>query len=159
MLNFHDVENLLHRFTYKPNVEIEARLENPWDDQSYRLDPAHPDIMVRAVMWTLDSRLKYPLAREFIAAAAISMHGVNRDICTPDGNTYHFNSVKIATSALIPRMVLEEGEKVFWIWLRSAVIGQLENHEIDEWFQVDGKPYNDPHRNSTGGTTTTYVRY
>lgn len=39
----------------------------------------------------------------------------------------------------IPDMALGS-EDSFWIWLRIFII-QLERHELEEWFRVDGVPY------------------
>jgi len=130
MLDLDDIEALLARFTYKPNVRIEARGQDPWDDR----------IMVRAVMWTLDSHKPYP----DLDPRTMSLVSYGGTVQTVSG-TYFFEPVKIARQAVVPETVLKEGEDLFWIWLKRALISQLENHEIDEWFQVDGRPLHDPH--------------
>jgi hypothetical protein len=50
-----------------------------------------------------------------------------------------------ACRSVIPETVLKGGEDAFWQWLHDAVIAFLEHHEMDEWFQVDGKLLSDPH--------------
>jgi hypothetical protein len=37
-----------------------------------------------------------------------------------------------------------DSEEVMIDWVRHCLM-QLEEHEMDEWLQVDGKRYRDPH--------------
>jgi hypothetical protein len=149
MLTFKDIEALLQRFTYKPNVHIEARCQNPWDDRTY--NQYENEIMIRAVMWTLDSRKQYPPPGTLMHIASAMFGVFDGVIVTPatdDGlstHAYDLTPVKVSQRAIVPEMVLEGGEKLFYTWLVRHVIGQLEYHETDEWAQVDGKPLHDPH--------------
>jgi hypothetical protein len=152
MLTLTDVETLLERFTYKPNVEFSARSVNPWDNQG--LNPYGLNtIMVRAVMWTLNSHESYPSARELMGI----IHGMNglsdTPIQVPDGiygrRILDLRPIKVAQCGYVPEFIMERATldepKPFWDWLIGHVIPQLEHHEIDEWAKVDGVPLNDPH--------------
>lgn len=41
-----------------------------------------------------------------------------------------------------PYVISEAG---FWDWMHKSLIRQIEQHEIDEWFRVDGQVVHDPH--------------
>jgi hypothetical protein len=126
-----DVKKLMSKFTYKPNFTFRV-IE---DQKSF---PGDSDIVVKVVMHTLDSTLTYPPGR----AAAQAMLG-QLDEVTENG-AITIDSVR----PHIPETVLKAGEDVFWQWLHDDVIGFLEHHELDEWFQVDGKPVYGPHNPS-----------
>jgi hypothetical protein len=54
---------------------------------------------------------------------------------------------KVAVDAarqVVPEWVLKGGEDAFLKWLHD-VVGLVERHEMDEWFQMDGKLVADPH--------------
>lgn len=140
MLTFETVEQLLSRFTYKPNVCFKARRE---------LLGARHEIRVEAVMWTLDSRREYPsldkhpdLAGVNVATLIGKFGGVIR---TPDG-VFNYNPSPVRLAQYVPMYLTECGDvKQFWDWLHRYFIGELENHERDEWFRVDGELMFDPH--------------
>jgi len=139
MMTNNDVQQAIKRFRYKPNVEVDVAPPNAYDD--YYNDPPR----IRITMWVLDSRQEYPChSEEFRRAATLAMYGGNGCIHTADGSMWSFEPRKVAQTAYVPAMAMED-EKIFWIWLRT-VIRSMENHEIDEWFRVDGKLYDDPHK-------------
>ena len=141
MLDLYDVQQLLKRVTYKPNVELIA---------CYRPgSEPYGDIMVRAKMWTLDSRQSYPEPERWIG---LSINGikVSPNLVFPrldsERHTYvDLTPRPVATAAVVPWPVLERGEPLFWDWLQRAIIHELEHHEEREWFKVDGEVYDDPH--------------
>jgi hypothetical protein len=152
VLTLTDVETLLERFTYKPNVEFMARGVNPWDDEG--LNPYGLNtIMVRAVMWTLNSHKSYPSARELMSVAQ-GMNGLVGNIVIIPGGEYRsravdLRAIKVAQCSYVPEIIMERATlnepEIFWHWLIDHVVYQLEHHEIDEWARVDGVLLNDPH--------------
>lgn len=55
------------------------------------------------------------------------------------------NPVRIGRFANVPSHILDEPPyPLFWRWLRT-IIHDLEMHESDEWFRVDGELMFDPH--------------
>jgi len=141
MLDLYDVEALLKRATYKPNVRFDA---------SYRPGSApYGEVMVRAVMWTLDSRQTYPEPDRWIGLA-INGIKVSPDIVFPqmDGGRVYvdLSPIKVTVGAIVPWPVLNRGEPLFWDWLKHSIIHELEHHEEREWFKVDGEVYDDPHK-------------
>jgi hypothetical protein len=133
-LTFEQVEALLKRFTYKPNWRIEARY-----------DEMTEQITVRMTMYVLDSRGgPYP---PLYGVEAVAMHGLGilKEDTEQASAGYILSPRAVGNRAVIPDMILEEGEHFFWVWLRT-VINSLERHESDEWFQVDGEPMFDPHK-------------
>ncbi len=55
--------------------------------------------------------------------------------------------IKVSGTFDVPEAIWHGGDEgEFWDWLRR-VIRFVEQHELDEWFCVDGKLVNDPHAN------------
>jgi hypothetical protein len=143
-----DVQQAIKRFQYKPNVEVEI-----CDYDSHYNDPPH----IRVTMWVLDSRQEYPCSsEESRRALSLAMYGATGCVHIPDGGMWSFQPRKVTQIAYVPAMAMEDDEKYFWLWLRT-VIRSIEDHEIDEWFRVDGELYNDPHKLSAGTTTKSVV--
>lgn len=144
MLTHVDILNLMARFTYKPNVEFEVI------DGSLHIiedEPYQPSVAIKAVMWCFDSRLAYPPARQLQGASVNTIVNTAVMVYNPDGLRHQFNfaPVRVAHLSPVPDMALQS-EKMFWFWLRRVVIGDLEDHEMDEWFKIDGEVVNNPHQ-------------
>jgi hypothetical protein len=110
-----DIKSLLAKFSYRPNFEFTV-IE---DHKLIPDDLATPgDLAIHVKMYTLNART-YPPNLDYVEIT-------------------NFPSP-------IPETVLKGGEKVFWRYLHDDVIGELEHHEMDEWFKVHSKPLRDPH--------------
>jgi hypothetical protein len=123
-----NVGRLLERVTYKPNVRFEATEQ-------------YGRVTVKVTIWTLDSHKTYPEAAKW---TTLAMFGVASSVDTDRGGTYRLEPMIGDQLHVVPEMALDD-EDVFWIWLRRSVIGQLEDHEADEWFKIDGKCVDNPH--------------
>lgn len=139
MLEYRDIKDLLARVKYKPNVYFDVSQDHSFDG----------NLKVHAKMWTLDSRQEYPPPERW---TALTINGVGvRDIMWLGDNhnrmTCNIDPIRIASTQIVPWSVREAGERLFWTWFKRAIIDELEHHEIDEWFRVDGELVHDPHKN------------
>lgn len=144
--DLHDVQALLDRVSYKPNVRLTAV-----QDESVYMH--YPMIKVRAEMWTLDSRQEYPPADRW-TALAINGVEVPHEVAFPKEGLHRpqrlyvsLRPIKVATAAIMPYGVLDADEHIFWNWLQRAIFDALERHESREWFKVDDQVFDDPHKN------------
>lgn len=65
-------------------------------------------------------------------------------LCADVENTYRPGQrIEIIHQTLIPQYVIET-EQTFQAFVRQALIN-MEMHELDEWFKIDGVMVNDPH--------------
>lgn len=144
-LTYSDVEKLISKFSYKPNFEFTIQ---PWS-RIGGYTRGEEQFSIGITMWTLDSTKTYPPARELIGLYPRAMVGIGGlvEVMTENGRqTWNLEPSKAERREMVPLIALRS-EDAFLRWLHS-VIGNLEDHEIDEWFKVDGVPVNDPHKKS-----------
>jgi len=141
-----DVEKLMATFTYKPNFEFQVirRADRAYDSMSAAYG-YEDSCAIGITMWTLNSCQIYPPARQLIGLSAKAMAGIGDVVVDPTGLTVNFAPIKVGRMAPIDRMVLENGEQMFWLWLHMQITN-LEHHEVDEWFKVHGECVRDPHK-------------
>lgn len=115
----------LGRFTYKPGWIVEANRS-----------PQHGGIMVTIAFHAEDSRRgpnQIPRYREMTFTAGEPFRVERDDLITIAGNF------------VLDSYVFEHhSDKFLYDWLRHK-ISVMDQHEIDEWFRVDGQLLNDPH--------------
>lgn len=117
---------LLSRFTYKPGWHFELSRR-----------PELGQIMLQIAFSAPDSRITDVYGR----------YG-RLDPCRACGSPHPMREIPISGQfPLDPFAALSRNENLFFDWLHQMV-RDVEKHELDEWFRVDGELRFDPHRGS-----------
>jgi hypothetical protein len=130
-LTYPEILSLLQRISYKPNFNITCV------PGSRELG-----VMLHITMYVPDSTHSHPPveAREETryyrdAGRMVTLdRGYRQEIC---------NLIPVSGGRCVPPGLDQDG---FLCWLRSVLL-ELETHELDEWFKIDGAAVNNPHKN------------
>lgn len=140
---------LLKHFTYKPNWFVEGEYKVDYDEVFITMREFVEDSTEEFEQW--DLRPQQYIDRYDVEEQPRDYYGY-KDLLV--GNDYGRRRragvvsprrpvLPVYSTAVVPRTIETESE--FWFWLRYDGIPQLEEHEMDEWFKVDGMVMFDPH--------------
>ena len=139
-MEYVQVLSILNRVSYKPNFEISCR---PSDDEW--MGPA----VLHIIMYVPDSTLDYP--KVTVERDVRYQRVADRALMT--GLHYRLQPtgvIPVSGSRYVPAHLPEEH---FLGWLRHVLV-EMEHHELDEWFKLDGVVLNNPHKVSDSGRVT-----
>jgi hypothetical protein len=124
-LSLAEVLELMEDFTYKPNWSFQV---STWDHE----------VRITLEMWVPDSTR--PFRPVQVQTDQADWWALNDHVMSRRDYIEHQEVVRINAGVRVPRLRHNE----FYTWLRG-VIRNMEDHELDEWFKVNGVPVNDPH--------------
>lgn len=138
------VRGWMERFTYKPNFEFELA-----PGLASGLLGDHT-LVLHITMYVPDSYRKFPPVQNRYVDDDYSF-GRNSDMLTGRYIDRHIEVDRYRQD--LPLIAVRGAfhvpdyldENRFYVWLRRSIVQELEMHETDEWFKVDGVPVNDPH--------------
>lgn len=130
-MTYHDVVRCVERFTYKPNVTI-------------RVAEGTSAPIVHFTMYVPDSyRSWQPSVEPINEFDSFERIRLDRTILTSQRYKQDLDLIPVCGSREVPRSIHTDDR--FWYWLRQSLL-ELETHELNEWFRVDGRLVYDPWR-------------
>lgn len=132
MLTHDQIRDALARFSYKPNVTFDLTLDD--DRLIFHTEMWVENSREQIRPWELKLQQDY---WEFPFSMARTL------LMEPDRHLSPERPViRVAGTKIVPDL---EDEDALWQWLRLT-LRELEMHELDEWFKVDGELLWDPHQ-------------
>lgn len=126
-LTYDDICGYLRRFTYKPNFDLRCI---PGDQQ---IGPA----LIQLTMYVPDSTKPNHPGIHLHDYANVTERLIKRYY------KHDIDLIPVQGNIAVP-WNLPKDERLFFDWLRRQIT-DLEMHELDEWFKVDGQLIHDPH--------------
>lgn len=129
-IDYQQLRSLVQRLSYKPNTLLACEpARDAWDGIG----------VVRLMMYVPDSRRSHPTIDHW----RDTFDYCDRTILRSSG--FRQPPMEVAPVGLTRVVPPGLDQRRFLDWMR-CFLREAENHELDEWFKIDGHIINDPHK-------------